>query len=541
MADGFSGFSAGPDAEELAGYDLNDYGNAMRLIRLVGGVIGPDGAVDTTACTLLYLLGQGWVGFNGRCWDRKFGDVLASRAAHQVATRMRGLHKALTDRGVPPKDAMGFINGCGNRGALSAMREVAAAYLTVEIDAFDRDPMALNVLNGTLKLALGERAPDCEPELQVVLRPHDPADRITRLIPVAYDPEAAAPLFRRTVEESLPEPEVRDFFQRAHGYSATGCIHEQAMFICQGLGRDGKSTLLDALRETLGGYGGVGKVETFLEVGQRGGGDAAPDIVELAGDVRMVVLSEPPRGAKLAEGLLKAWTSGSPITARQLREKPFTFRPIPKLWMECNAFPVARGDDDGVWRRIKPILFERQVPEDRMDRMLPGKLLAERAGILNWILEGVGDWLRRGLDPPERVKKALEDYRKQSSPFGDWLNERCVWGQAASGVRTLSKELYADYKDWAEGQGHDRPMSQRAFGDALHQRQILLAGKNGAGQKYRGPIRLKTQAELAEDQRRADAQAERMLGVELTPGAAPAGVGVGAVFPADDEPPGNGQ
>jgi putative DNA primase/helicase len=183
--------------------------------------------------------------------------------------------------------------------------------------------------------------------------------------------------------------------------------------------------------------------------------------------------------------------------------------------MECNALPVAKGDDDGLWRRIHVILFERQVPEGLrpdgtpwVDKQLPAKLREEKAGILNWLLEGVGDWLRRGLDPPARVKKALEDYRKLSSPFGDWLNERCVWGRAADGTRTLVGELHADFKDWAEKQGQDKPMSQRAFGDALAQRQIVLAGKNSAGLKYRSPIRLKNPAELEADAAAAEAAGE---------------------------------
>jgi putative DNA primase/helicase len=156
----------------------------------------------------------------------------------------------------------------------------AEPYLTVEIDDFDRDPLTVNCRNGTLHLKLGAGG------LEVESRPHDPADRITRFVDVAYDATARAPHFLATVNASLPDADVRGFFQRGLGYSSTGQTHEQAMFICQGLGRDGKSTLLDAVRETLGGYGAVGKVETFLDIGQRGGGDAAPDIVKLAGDVR---------------------------------------------------------------------------------------------------------------------------------------------------------------------------------------------------------------------------------------------------------------
>lgn len=506
-------FATAPSAQELAKFDLNDFGNSRRFIRMIGASIDDDGEVDTKQATLLYQLGLGWVGFNGMYWDRKLGEQLAHRKSHLVGAKMRGIYKELAEAhsGASSKELFKYLESLGNRSGLSAMRDLAAPYLTVEIEDFDRHPLTLNCRNGTLWIRWDPSRPEGERCL-VEVRKHDPADRLTRLIDLDYDPKAEAVNFRSTVKTSLPDPEVHAFFHRAQGYSSTSKTHEQAMFICQGLGRDGKSTILDAIRETLGGYGAVGSVATFLDIGQQSGGQAAPDIVKLAGDARLVILSEPSRGAKLNEGLLKAWTSGSPITARELREKPFDFRPVGKLWMECNAFPVARGDDDGVWRRIHPILFEHQVAVADMDRQLPQKLRTEGPGILNWLIEGIGLWLQRGLDPPERVRKALEDYRKQSSPFGDWLTERCVWGGAAKGERTLSGDLYTDYKSWAEDQGHDKPMSARAFGDALHQRQILLMGKDRTGRKYRGPIRLKTSAERDVDINEAEAQAHKASG-----------------------------
>lgn len=532
MPDGSFAFASVPTPEELAGFELNDYGNAMRLIRLVGGAIEARGGVDTTEATLLYQLGQGWIAYEGRYWDRKLGEQLANRTAHQVAQKMRGIWEELKAKhaGANPKELMKFVDGCGNRGSISAMLAMAAPYLTVDIEAFDQHPLALNCRNGTLWLA-HDPAAAAGQRFTVTRRPHRPSDRLTRLIDVDHDPEAKAPEFERVVREAQPDPERREFLQRAGGYSATGCTHEQAMFICQGVGRDSKSTILDIWRDTLGGYGAVGNIATFLDTGQKGGGEAAPDIVKLAGDARLVILSEPSRGAKLNEGLLKAWTSGSPITARELREKPFDFRPTGKLWMECNAFPVARGDDDGVWRRIHPILFERQVPIDKMDRRLPEKLRRERAGILNWLIRGVGDWLEHGLDPPLSVTKALDDYRKMSSPFGDWLQERCVWGSEASGIRTLAGDLHGDYKSWAEGQGHDKPMSMRAFGDALHQRQIMVMGKDSAGRKYRGPIRLKSADELSADLARSEAAAAQAL----AHGAGGPSGGEAYHFAADDE------
>lgn len=515
----------GPSPERMASFERNDFGNAMRLILLAGGEINEaTGDVDVTNSRLLYLLGSGWIGFNGRFWDRECGEDEARKMAHRTARLIRSLWPEFSGQGVPAKEFWKFADQAGGTGGTSGMLRQAQSYLTVRIDVFDRDPLAINCPNGTLKMRFDAKAAAGK-RFKVWVAKHNPSDRITRMAAVDYDADAPAPMFRQVVADSLPDSDrggpdddgtqERAFFKRLLGYSATGRTEEQGFALCQGRGRDGKSTILDACREALGTYGLAASPDTFLEGGMRSGSDAAPDLIALSGDTRLAVLSEPKRGAKFNEGLLKAWTSGSPISARDLHSKPINFRPKAKLIFECNAFPVARGDDDGIWRRVLTPQFRHQVPEDKMDRLLPEKLREhELPGILNWLVEGVGDWLERGsLDMPPSLRSVLDDYRRSSSPFGDWLRERCVTGDEAKGERTLSGDLYRDFKDWFEGQGFEKPMSARAFGDALRDRQIGLMGKNAAGLKYRGPIRLKTI-----DERGADATASQPVG-------APAGNG----------------
>ena len=479
-----------PSPEELAKYPLNDLGNALRLIRIAGGRIDM-ADVDKTHCTLLYLMGQGWIGYNGRHWDVKFGDALARKLTHQVHLKMNTPDvraHLMKVHGVDQNKLRGFLDSLGDAGKSSAMLKQAESYLTVEIGDFDRHPMAINCMNGTVWL---KADPDNPAGVKCQKKPHAPADRITRMAAVNYDAKAVAPLFEEVWKRSLREPGLQAFFRRAAGYSCTGHTYERAMFMCQGRGSDGKSTLLNAIRGALGGYGEVGKVESFLDDGQSNASGASPDIVKLSGDSRIVVLSEPKRGARLKEGFIKEWTGGEPVSTRQLNNKMFDFQPKGRLWWQCNALPIVKGDDDGIWNRTHILLFQHQVPVDEQDKQLPDKLTGEYAGILNWLIAGVGDWLTQGLNPPEIVRKAKEDYRKQSSPFGDWLNECCVFGEAAAGHKETSGALYQSYKDWVTEQGgDDKPMSLRAFGDALFQRQILHGPRMGDGKKTRAPIRL---------------------------------------------------
>ncbi len=479
---GLSPWSEAPSAEELSTYPWNDWGNAMRLIRLGGGTRGDDGRLGIEGVRLLYLEGGGWIGFNGRYWDRQAGENLARRLAHETA---QGLVEQVgcIDGDELKKSFRRFARESGNAGRTAAMLTQAAPYLTVTLDAFDRDPLAMTVRNGTLRLA--RTAGD---GLEIDLRPHDPADRITRMADVDYAPAATSPVFERVLAHALPEPGLADFLQRAIGYGATGLTREQVWFMAQGKGRDSKSTLFDACRETLGGYAGVANVATFLDQGPRGGADASPDLARLAGEMRFVSIVEPQRGARLNEGLIKSWTSGAPIVARELRQSLFEFKPRGKLFMEVNSRPKVGNDDDGTWRRLLPIPFRHQVDPRAIDRTLPEQLRGEQSGILNWILQGVGDYLADGLSPPTEVLEVLDDYRRGSSPFGEWFTERVEVDPEAV---TKAAHFYSDYKDWCEVQGIEKPISNRQFGDSLADRQIIRCRKDGAGNVLRKGARLR--------------------------------------------------
>jgi putative DNA primase/helicase len=100
----------------------------------------------------------------------------------------------------------------------------------------DSDPWLLNCPNGTLDLRVG------------VLRPHERNDLLTRCLPVEYDPQAQCPGWLKFLNVIMAgNGNLIGFLQRAIGYSLTGAIREHVLFILYGIGRNGKSTLLNTL------------------------------------------------------------------------------------------------------------------------------------------------------------------------------------------------------------------------------------------------------------------------------------------------------
>jgi putative DNA primase/helicase len=247
-------------------------------------------------------------------------------------------------------------------------------------------------------------------------------------------------------------------------------------------------------------------------------------MAKLAGDTRLVCISEPRIGAALDEGRIKQITGGQPISARELHGAPFEYRPHFALIVECNRKPRISGDDDGIWRRIIVIQFPHQF-KGAADKTIGRRLLEEGPGVLRWLVEGTLIWLREGLQPPPSVQEAIEDYRRSSNPFGEWFADRVDTRDPVH--REKAADLYASYKAFCEENAvSDREvMTSTGFGRAMGDKQLRKM-KGSDGKVLRVGCRLRADHELA--------RAAQAAAAEPLPAAAP------AIDPGDDDdlPPG---
>jgi putative DNA primase/helicase len=122
-----------------------------------------------------------------------------------------------------------------------------------------------------------------------------------------------------------------------------------------------------------------------------------------------VTAPETEQGKWLSEHLIKQITGNDPLTAQFPYGEYFNFVPTFKKFMASNHKPVIRGMDHGIWRRIKLIPFTTTIPEEKMDRHLERRLLEERPGILNWLMEGALRWRREGLRTPPAIASATDE------------------------------------------------------------------------------------------------------------------------------------
>ena len=328
---------------------------------------------------------------------------------------------------------------------------------------WDPDPYLLGVANGVVDLRTG------------MIRSGHPDDRLTMQVPVQYHVKAECPRWQQFLHQVFQrDEELIGFVQRALGYSLTGSVREQVLFLCYGTGSNGKSVFLDMLRNVLGDYA-MNIPFTVLELQQRP--SLTNDLASMAGR-RLVTSSETNESTRLNEARIKALTGGDPITARFLYSESFTYEPVAKFWLAVNHLPRVRDDSYGFWRRVRVLPFNEQFTGDDADKGLPFKLLEELPGILNWGVQGALNWRLVGLAPPSAVMTATQAYRKDNDELDGFVADCCV---VADGVRAEPGHLFSEYQRWSKEQGilERHRLGSRSFGTRIRERFGDSVSSNG--------------------------------------------------------------
>ncbi len=320
-------------------------------------------------------------------------------------------------------------------------------------EALDADPWLLNVQNGTVDLRTGE------------LREHRREDMITKLAPVDYDPDAPCPVWLAFLERVMGgNTELIDYLQRMIGYALTGSVQEHILGFFFGGGANGKSTFLGTIHAMLGDYASPAPRGLLF----RSRGDRHPTELASLHGRRFVTCSEIEDGQTFDEALTKDLTGGDPIECRRMREDFWTFQPTHKLFLAGNHKPTVRGDDEGIWRRMRLIPWLVTIPEAERDPQLPQRLRAELAGVLRWAVEGCLAWQKRGLNEPRAVREATANYREENDVLGEFFRLQVTF---VSGSSIPRKDLREAYETFCKESGME-PYGAKRFASRLREKSV---------------------------------------------------------------------
>ncbi|MGI9075378.1 MAG: phage/plasmid primase, P4 family [Bryobacteraceae bacterium] len=402
---------------------FNDYYNAKRLLIYAGEDI-------------LYSPNEkAWFVWGGKRYKKS--NMAAQKLAQEAMFAF--LQQATDDWAEDHKKfAIKSLDSNRIESALNSLKPNVA----IDPAEFDKNRSLLNFLNGTVDLRTG------------VLREHSRADRITRLIHHDYVSNTESPTFAAFLKKVLPGME--DHVQKAIGYSLTGEVSEKVVFIAHGkTGNNGKTTLLDTIRNLAPEYSTKVMIDSLMVKNGGETNNSLSDLSDLRG-ARFANTSETESGQRISEGKLKRITQGmGSIKSVRKYENPIEFLETHKLWIDANHLPVIKGTDNAIWNRLRVFPFNVEIPQAEIDRDLPGKLAAEGAGILSWVVEGAKRWYKEGLTNSAAISAAVAEWRDEMDIVGPFVDERCTIDDPETWVEKTT--LWNAYVKWcAEKADHCR-------------------------------------------------------------------------------------
>jgi putative DNA primase/helicase len=252
-----------------------------------------------------------------------------------------------------------------------------------------------------------------------------------------------------------------------------------------GTGANGKSVFTGTLSGVLGDYAKTAPVEAFTV----SGGERHPtDLAGLQG-ARLVSAIETEDGRRWAESKIKALTGGDKIAARFMRADFFEYVPQFKLMVAGNHKPGLRSVDEAMRRRLHLVPFTVTIPKEERDPRLSEKLRDEWPGILQWAIDGCLAWQLHGLNPPNVVLEATNEYFEAEDALGRWIEEACVTGPSFS---AKAGTLFSNWRDWCKAT-EEYVGSQKKFSQMLEARGYCRAREGGTGGRLFRGIALKAE------------------------------------------------
>lgn len=415
--------------------------------------------------------GLGWLRWTGRVW-KEVSDVEPLEAVRMWASDQ--FERILTEqRTDPAKNLSAQIAGWRailGKSRLTALRDLAKGLLQRDAAEFDGDPDLLTVLNGTLHLPTGK------------LLPFDPEHCITKSCDADYRRGFTHPAWTAALR-AVPG-DLHPWYQDRLGQALTGYpTPDHTLVIGCGTGSNGKSTVADVVRRTMGGYGVLVSDRVLMA-----NPDAHPtELMDLRG-ARYAVMEETPEARHLNVQRLKT-TLGTPsIRARHIRMDTVEFITSHSLFINTNYKPVVTETDWGTWRRLAlmtfPFTFRKpgaalEGPWERVGD--PTLAYASndpevRSAALAWMAEGAREWYRRGrmmLAHPETVERHTREWRAETDLILGFSDE-CL--KFAPESFTQTRDMLTAFNEWAGERGH-RPWNDRTFATRFGDHDSVRANK----------------------------------------------------------------
>lgn len=257
------------------------------------------------------------------------------------------------------------------------------------------------------------------------------------LINIQYIPNSKledAPIFKKYVESSIGM-EQYECLMRVLGYCLSSLTKGRKAFVFYGIGRTGKSTMLNVLESVIGG--GLVSHEPFHTMSNE------RSKAHYEGK-RINISRETSTKVNRNEESFKSLISCEYTTGSEKFEKQRDFIPTLSFIFAGNTDLEFAHMDDAILDRLVYIIFNKEIPEDQIDFDIEEKLIAEKDVIFSLALDSLKGLIedkynfKMGSEAEEHIKHRRFLIHSAES----FLSEKC---KVTESGRISKVALYDSY------------------------------------------------------------------------------------------------
>ena len=293
----------------------------------------------------------------------------------------------------------------------------------------------INCRNGVLNFRTGE------------FMPHSCEYMFINRLPVNYKKDARCPHVEQFLTDIFPNkyniyiPVVQEMF----GYTLYRRYIFHVAFLMYGLGRNGKTVLLDLLSAMLGNSNFSNKPLHQLMEDKFAAAELYGRMANICGDISDKALKNPDS--------FKRITGGDYISGEKKFMSSFSFKNYAKLIFNANKIPYSPDKSYAYMSRWIIPVFSRTFPRGEKGTIpdLARKLLSypdELSGLLNWSIVGLKRLLENeNFSYHDDAEETMSRYETLMYPNKRFYND---YLEVCLGNNILKDDLYSVYKGWCE-------------------------------------------------------------------------------------------
>lgn len=320
-----------------------------------------------------------------------------------------------------------------------------------------------------------------------ILLDWDPGYKTTIAFDVEFDPDAKCSHFEQYMIDWLPDEQVRLVVQEYLGYCLIPNTNFRKAMFMYGKGKNGKSVLLEFLQDFFGDYSSTLSYDGLFT--RFGPATLKDKLVNIFDDTTVSFSKE--------TGVVKNLIAGGTIQAEHKGAQIFQFTNTARLIFSSQETPRTSDNSIAWFDRWFFVHFPNQFrPSNKMKTEMQHNMKAERAGIFNWMLDG----LARLIDQDEfsdstGLQQTSKDYRSQNDNVAQFVLNLCTEKEQSDKISLT--DLYKVYNIWVEGE-QLRPVSKKVFATRVadigyERKKGYINGKSG--QSYFEGLYLNIEAE----------------------------------------------